>query len=412
VYAAAALCLLWHGAAALRAADEPDWRSRALALNDVTGDLAIAGEIRDLSADPAKAKKLLSVAMPLAKEKNQPFNYNAAYILASTALQVKDPKASQVFYQICAEQAAKLRSVQKLVQAYSGMLGVIDQLYVDKKYDESAKLCQSFLEMLQREQVTDRLKDDVLRRMIRALARQGKKDEANRMVETLLKASGGKDWRNLELKGWLQRESEQSEEAAKTYEEVLGLIREDKNVDAKERGELADEVRYLLSGIYMDANHVDKAAEQLKTLLKEHPDEPTYNNDLGYIWADHDMNLDEAERMIRKAVEGDRKKRQKDSTTEDKDAENANAAYLDSLGWVLFKRGRYEEAKPYLLQAAQDKDGQHIEIYDHLGEVNLALGDKDGAVAAWKKGIDLAGTTRREQERKAEVANKLKKLKP
>ena len=60
-------------------------------------------------------------------------------------------------------------------------------------------------------------------------------------------------------------------------------------------------------------------------MLDEFPDDAGAMNDLGYLWADQDKNLQRARRMIRKAV----------------DAEPDNAAYRDSLGWVLFRLGRY-----------------------------------------------------------------------
>jgi predicted negative regulator of RcsB-dependent stress response len=85
-----------------------------------------------------------------------------------------------------------------------------------------------------------------------------------------------------------------------------------------------------------------------------------------------------------------------------------NAAYLDSLGWVLFKQGKAKEAKPYLLDAIKQKDGQHLEILDHLGDVHLALGEKAEALAAWKKGLEAATDGKRDQKRKAEVQKKIK----
>src|SRR5258708_19475087 len=98
-------------------------------------------------------------------------------------------------------------------------------------------------------------------------------------------------------------------------------------------------------------DQVEKAAEQLRSLLSEDPDNPTYNNDLGYIWADHDMNLEESEKLIRKAIEEERKlqkKVQPDIKPEDiKD----NSSYLDSLGWVLYKQRKFKEATEYLIHA-------------------------------------------------------------
>jgi tetratricopeptide (TPR) repeat protein len=395
---------------AARAADDAEWKNRALALNDITGDDPIRGEIKTLTEDPAGTKKLLAAAVPLAKGKDQPFGCNAAFILAAAALQLKDTDAAKTFHHIYLDQAAKLRSPQKLVRSYMFLRGITDVLNQKKKYDESLKVSQEFLETLERLGVSDFLKNDLLREMIRTLARQGKLDEANKMADNLIKAQPA-DWRNLELKALLQREAGQYEEAAKIYEGLLTKVAKDRALDKDEREAILPEIHYILSGVYVDMKRVDKATEHLQILLKAHPNDPTYNNDLGYIWADHDMNLTEAEKMIRKALEEDKKKRKKDpdaTPEENKD----NAAYLDSLGWVLFKQKKYEEAKPILLEAVKDKEGQHIEIFDHLGELYKVLGDKAKAVEAWKNGVKVAGSSKKEQERKAEVEKKIRDNEP
>src|SRR5215468_2852773 len=59
-------------------------RKKALALNDITGDDPMKGQVKEFVDDAAGSKKLLAVAAKMAKEKPQPFNYNAAYILAKT----------------------------------------------------------------------------------------------------------------------------------------------------------------------------------------------------------------------------------------------------------------------------------------------------------------------------------------
>ena len=120
-------------------------------------------------------------------------------------------------------------------------------------------------------------------------------------MNNLLKERGN-DWCNVELKGWLQQETNHTADAAKTYEGLLKLIPKDESLAKDEKAELVADVHYILSGVYVELDKIDTAAEHLQLLLKQHPDEPKYNNDLGYIWADHDMHLDEAERMIRKAL--------------------------------------------------------------------------------------------------------------
>lgn len=62
-----------------------------------------------------------------------------------------------------------------------------------------------------------------------------------------------------------------------------------------------------------------------------------------------------------------------------------------------------------LQKAVEDKDAQHIEIYDHLGDVLMALGERTAAVAAWQKGLDVAGEGRREARIREAVMRKLEK---
>jgi tetratricopeptide (TPR) repeat protein len=544
--------------------DEEALRRKALALNDVTGDNPILGEITALTTkNVAQTRKLLRVAISLAKQKDQPFNYNGAYILARTALQLRELDASKVFYRICAEQANKLQSVQKLRESYGGLWLIIESLYKDKKYDECAKLSQEFLETLDRQGVAPKLKTTILHDMIRAKAKQGKMDEANRLADNLLKARGN-DWRSLALKAWLQNEAGNTEDAFRTYEKALSRIADDDELEKDEKTEAQDKlrerlipllvklgktdevrqvmeeilkgkkdnlskldlkarlqqsagqnaaavktyeqlleripkddtlkdaqkavvqdevreeimrllvkldkldesgrvlnewlkgkkddletlerkvrlqmmigqysaaartyedmlaripkedslddktkaeevIRYSLSNVYVEMNLLDKATEQLKMLLAKNPDSPSYNNDLGFIWADHDQNLQEAEKLIRKAIEQDRKQRKVRSEASSEPGDNG--AYLDSLGWVLFKQKKYEEAKKYLLEATKAEEGDNIEIYDHLGDVYLGLGEKAKAADIWRKALGLEIKSLREKQRKTEVEKKLK----
>jgi tetratricopeptide (TPR) repeat protein len=407
---AAVVAMLGLWATAGRAADDADLRAKALALNNITGTDPIKGQIVTLLEDPAGTKKLLKTAVEMAKEKEQPFNYNAAFILARVSLGLREPEASMVFQRLCVKQAAQLKSAEKLSEAYLGMLGLIDLFYATRKYDETAKLCQEVLESLEKAGAGQRLKDEVLRRMIQAVARAGKIDEANKLLANLLKVRKD-DWRNLEIKAWLKNEEGKAEDAAQIYEDLLEKIAKDKSLDKEEQDLYTNQFHYILSGVYIDMNQVDKAAAHLKTLLAKDPDNPTYNNDLGYIWADHDLNLDEAEKLIRKALDEDRKQRHKENPDLKPEDDKDNAAYLDSLGWVLYKQKKYKEAKPPLLKAVEDKEGQHIEIFDHLGDVHLALGEKAEAIAAWKKGLEAAGTSKREKDKKAQVEKKLKETK-
>ncbi len=383
------------------AADDP--KEKLLALNELTGNDVIQGKIRSLVGNADGTKKLLVVAVKLSKDKEQPFNYNAAYILARTAQELKDVESAETLYRVCTTQAGKLQSGQKLAESFGGM---IDLYYDNKLFDKTEKLCKEFLDLSGNETV-ERLKEAVFERMIQAIARQGKVDRALELVEKKVveeEEDGG--WWYLQLKGALLREADKSDEAVKAYETVIERLGKDKRVRKEAKERYLERNRYLLSGVYVDLKKIDKAAEYLKALLEAKPDDPTYNNDLGYIWADHDMNLDEAEKLIRKAIAEDAKQRKADPDF-NADEDKESAAYLDSLGWVLYKQKKHKEAKEWLQKAVKDKDGQHIEIFDHLGDVLKALDEKEEAVAAWKKGVEAAGTSKREKARKVQVEKKI-----
>jgi len=398
------LCLFGISRAA--ADEQGELRQKALSLNDITGDDPIDAQIKELVADPAGTKKLLATAVKMSKEKDQPFNFTAAFILARAADQLKDLESGQVLYRLCASEALKLRSTDKMVQAY---IGLNEMLMAHKKYDDAINVCKEVLELKDDEGRLRLLKVLVLRQMIRGKAKQGKIDEAMKLVDNLVKAIPD-NWMTLDLKAWVEHEAGKNEDAAKTWEDVLERIQKDTNLDKEKefKTEYLREIRLKLSNVYTDLNQIDKAAGHLKTLLEQDPDNPGVNNDLGYIWADHDMNLDQAEKMIRKALDEDRKRRKKENPDLKPEEDKDNAAYLDSLGWVLFKKKKFQEAKAPLLKAIQEEDGKHVEIYDHLAEIHIALGEKAEAIAVWQKALKLDTEERREKELKAKVEKKLK----
>jgi tetratricopeptide (TPR) repeat protein len=482
---AAALVLALIPLPARAADDDEALRKKALELNKITGTKAADEKFIALIKDAEGTKKLLQTASRMAKEKDQPFNINATFVLASTANRLKQVEISEQFYRLNIQQAVKLVSSEKLVLSYEGLAG----LYIgNKKYAECEKLCREFLALeIEDDNLIDRKKPTMLRLMLLAQAKAGDVDKATEMIDKLIKAQPD-NWLNIEMKAQLLREVGQkedsakiyevvldrigkedrlkddakdlilsevhyiltglyaelkqtdkvvehfkailekgaqdsleeelsirravpsTEEAAKVWEDVIERIQKDKDEKIKEKtkDKLIGKVRYALSNVYVEHKQIDKAAEHLKALLEKEPDSPTYNNDLGYIWADNDKNLEESERMIRKALDEDRKQRRKANPDIKPEDDQENAAYLDSLGWVLFKQKKYAEAKKYLLEAVKQEDGQHAEILDHLGDVYLALGEKAEAIATWKKAIEVASDSKREQARKAEVEKKLK----
>jgi tetratricopeptide (TPR) repeat protein len=173
------------------------------------------------------------------------------------------------------------------------------------------------------------------------------------------------------------------------------------------------EIRMVLSMVYSAAHDHAKSEEQLKLILAADPDDATANNDLGYQWADQNKDLDEAERMIRKALELDHKQR----TTGDAlvlDGDQDNASYVDSLGWVLFRKGKLADARRELERAVSLQDGSESpEVWDHLGDVYFRSEMPAKAAETWRKAVSLYQTARRRpDDRLPEIQEKLRLVKP
>src|SRR5260370_4032618 len=257
----------------VQAADEDaGLRRKALALNEVTGDNPILGEIKTLVKDPAGTRKLLREAVSMAKQKEQPFTYNGAYILARTALFLDELDASKVFFRICAEQAGKLQSTQKLGEAYYFIREIIRLYYDGKKYEDSLKLAQEWLEVLDRQGVRSESKADVLRLMARAEFKLGKVEEANKIADNLLKARES-NWANFELKAWLQGESGQTDQALKSYEKALGRIADDEDLEKEEKVAYQELVRERMIGLLVKVGKVDEASRVMEDILKDKKDD-------------------------------------------------------------------------------------------------------------------------------------------
>ncbi|HJZ54109.1 MAG TPA: tetratricopeptide repeat protein [Gemmataceae bacterium] len=167
-------------------------------------------------------------------------------------------------------------------------------------------------------------------------------------------------------------------------------------------------IRYALAGAYYGAKKYAEWEAELRAILDFDPDHAAACNDLGYHLADQGRNLDEAERLLRHAITIDRAERKRAG-----DPEPESSAYLDSLGWVLFRKGKLADARELIERAAAMPDGAASgEIWDHLGDVCFRLGDKPAAKDAWDKALTAYATDARAKRdgRPDEVKRKLKRI--
>jgi tetratricopeptide (TPR) repeat protein len=192
---------------------------------------------------------------------------------------------------------------------------------------------------------------------------------------------------------FLYQESDRPEEAIRFLETAVDRSPDQADfiyylaVFQEEAGRLAETQALLKRGI---ANHPgnaklhfrlgvvsdkmgDKAAciAEMKRVIELDPKHANALNYLGYTYAEMGQNLDEAERLIKRAL----------SLT-------PNDGYItDSLGWVYYQQGKFEKALSYLKKAVERVPDDPI-ILEHLGDVYRKLGDKQNALKYYRQSLE------------------------
>ncbi len=127
------------------------------------------------------------------------------------------------------------------------------------------------------------------------------------------------------------------------------------------------------------------AEADFRRALELNPEQPNVLNYLGYGLVEQRMKLDEALGMIERAV-----------------AAQPDDGYItDSLGWVLYRLGRYDEAVAPMEKAVELRPMDPL-INDHLGDVFWTVGRKREAEFQWKRALSLDP-----EEEKARIERKL-----
>ena len=164
------------------------------------------------------------------------------------------------------------------------------------------------------------------------------------------------------------RESKKAKDAVIMFEEALN---EAQNAEADflkprfyvEYGAAAQE-----AGLY------DKAAELFhKAIAMDPANAAEPYNYLGYMWAEQNSHLDEAEDAIKRALQLDPE----------------NGAYLDSMAWVEYRQGKYDQALENLKRAIENLPREDAVVFEHLGDVYLKLNRVSQALESWQKAKTL-----------------------
>ncbi len=196
-----------------------------------------------------------------------------------------------------------------------------------------------------------------------ALHAAGRTDAAVEVLESLTETHGDVSAVHVAL-GDILRRLERFEEATVAYDRAVALFEDD------EPGQWGV---YFARGITHERSDEWKEAEaDFRKALELRPNQPQVLNYLGYSYVELGENLDEALDLIERAV-----------------AAQPNSGYIvDSLGWVYYRLGRYEEAVEQLERATELLPTDPI-LTDHLGDALWAVDRKREAQFQWRRALSF-----------------------
>ena len=159
------------------------------------------------------------------------------------------------------------------------------------------------------------------------------------------------------------------------YQEAIKVFEKGRFMSADKK--LTANFDTYLGDIYYELGDKEKMYKQYDRVLKNDPENIYILNNYAYFLSEDNVRLDEALKMSEITLEKEPK----------------NVTYLDTYAWVLYKLGRYKEAKKYMEKVfSYDKNASGIN-YEHYGDILYKYGDTDKAVQNWKKAKKLGGTS-------------------
>ena len=196
-----------------------------------------------------------------------------------------------------------------------------------------------------------------------ALRRSNKPEQAIEVLQQLTRSHGTLPSVHSAL-GDALRAQDDFKAAIKSYDKAIELT-PDSNPQRW--------VLYYARGIAEERLGNGEASERdFRAALEINPDQPQVLNYLGYSLVEQGRNLDEALNMIERAV-----------------AASPDSGYIvDSLGWVLYRLGRYEEAVDQMERAVELVAVDPV-LNDHLGDVYWSVGRQREAEFQWRRALSF-----------------------
>lgn len=267
------------------------------------------------------------------------------------------------------EAAQRFRDVLKLSPESENI-----RFYLASVLEQSGKIKESQKE-LAKIPIKSKLYPDALRSRVLNLGKEKREQDARKLLEQAFAVAAKENLNREELYDiWV------------SYFDSIGKLGEARNKleEAAKEFPGSERLDYLRGNLLQKEGKLDEAVIAMETLIRRNPQHAGALNFVGYLWAEQGQNLERAEHYIRQAL----KLKPKDPFI------------TDSLGWVLYKRRRYQESYKVLVEALALRPEESV-IADHLGDVLVKLGRIQDARKYYEMAIRL-GPEKVEDKKKLE----------
>lgn len=158
-------------------------------------------------------------------------------------------------------------------------------------------------------------------------------------------------------------------------------------INSESNPDIVSDFYGIMGDILYKRNRPEEAFAAYDSCLQWKDDNTAALNNYAYYLSELGRNLDKAEQMSYKAIK----------------AEPDNSTYLDTYAWILFLRGRYQDARTYIDMALEhdtDSVGSSV-VIEHAGDIYSMNGETAKAIDFWKKALP-------ESEHKALITKKIR----
>lgn len=146
------------------------------------------------------------------------------------------------------------------------------------------------------------------------------------------------------------------------------------------------QLRFYYGTVQDRVGNKDLVVKQMQKVIELDPNHVQGLNYLAFTWAEEDKNLEEAEKLARRAIE----------------LEPKDGYILDTLGWILFKRGEAKESLRYLEAAHRHQPTVSV-IAEHLGDAYMRLSLVEKALGMYHKALELETDSKKLQDLRSKI---------